>query len=514
VEHLGERTAGAPDRLPRVRAVRIFIAVVAGAGIATLLALVALADITRLVPPGHEIHLAILTALVVLGELFPITVPRDGEVEEIAVSTTPGFAIIIAFGAAPAALVFAVASAIGDLSRRKPLWKVAFNIGQYTLSVAAAGLTYGLLGAPRTIGAASIAAIVASAFAFFVVNNVLTGTGIALAQETPVVPFLLADIRFQAFTAVALFAMSPVLLIVVDRNQWFAPLLAVPVAAVYWGATASLENTRLVERLEAALAHERELSRVKDDFVAVVSHELRTPLTSIQGYIKTVLQLEDDLGEGQRRSFLQAADRQGERLRRLIEQLLVVARLESHSEPLSIALVDLDEVTRQVVDELRPRAHGHTFDLRFHTGLPVVETDEAKLHQILANLVENALKYSPPDTRVTIRASHVADGVVVSVQDEGPGIAADEQARIFERFYQVDSSATRTVGGTGLGLYICRKMAEAVGGRVWLERSSPTGSVFSVFVPERPPAGDADGNDAGRPDRDRIELPQSITASV
>lgn len=510
---LGERSIGAPDRLPQVPAVRIFIAIVSAAGAATLAALVALGDLTRL-PARQPVAFAILTAFVVLGELFPITVPREGEVEEIAVSTTPGFAIVIAFGAAPAAIVFAVASAIGDLSRRKPVWKIAFNVGQYTLSVAAAAMTYALLGGSGRIDVNALVPLVASAVVFFVVNDVLTGTGIALAQQTPVPSFLLADLRFQSLTALALFAMSPVLLVMVDRDVWFAPLLAVPVAAVYWGATASLENTRLVRRLEGALAHERELSRVKDDFVAVVSHELRTPLTSIQGYIKTVLQLEDDLGEAQRRSFLQAADRQGERLRRLIEQLLVVARLESHSEPLSLALVDVDEMIRQVVDELRPLAHGHTFDLRFHTGLPVVETDEAKLHQIVSNLVENALKYSPPDTRVTIRAVHVEDGVMMSVQDEGPGIAPHERERVFDRFYQVDSSATRQVGGTGLGLYICRKLAEAIGGRVWLERSSPSGSVFAMFVPNaRRSDEDADVAPVA-PGANRIDVSQSITASV
>jgi signal transduction histidine kinase len=516
VGHVVDRTLGAPDRLPQVRAVRVFIASVAVTGVALLVTLIAFGGPAL---PEPSVRFAMLAALVVLGELFPITVPRDGDVEEIAVSTTPGFAIMIAHGAGPAALVLAAASAIGDLSRRKPLWKIAFNVGQYTWSVAAAGATYAVLDGPPEIGMAALVPIVASAVVFFVVNDLLAGAGIALAQQARIVPFLLADVRFQAFTSLALFAMSPVLLIVAHRSPWLAPLLAVPVAAVYWGATASLENTRLVERLEGALEHERELSRVKDDFAAVVSHELRTPLTSIQGYIKTVLQLEDDLGDAQRRSFLQAADRQGERLRRLIEQLLAVARLESHVEPLSVALVDLDEVTRQVVDELRPLAHGHTFDLRFHTGLPVVETDEAKLHQILSNLVENALKYSPPDTRVTIKAVHVDGGIEVSVHDEGPGIPAEEQARVFDRFYQVDSSPTRKVGGTGLGLYICRKMAEAIGGRVWLRRSNASGSVFCVFVPDVPPHVDDDEPASEEPASDetpagRVEPPQSITASV
>ena len=116
-------------------------------------------------------------------------------------------------------------------------------------------------------------------------------------------------------------------------------------------------------------------------------------------------------------------------------------------------------------------------------------TDEAKLHQIVSNLVENALKYSPPDTRVTIRAVERDGGVVISVQDEGPGIPPYAHEKIFDRFYQVDSSATRAVGGTGLGLYICRRMADSVGGKVWLERSTDSGTVFCLWVPLVPPEG-------------------------
>ena len=136
-----------------------------------------------------------------------------------------------------------------------------------------------------------------------------------------------------------------------------------------------------------------------------------------------------------------------------------------------------------------------------------MRTDESKLHQILSNLVENALKYSPPDTRVTIRAEASVPGVVVTVEDEGPGVPAHSRELIFDRFYQVDQSATRPVGGTGLGLYICRRMAEALGARVWLARSEPTGSEFSLFLPEQPPKA------PDEPERDQGTT-QSITASV
>jgi len=439
----------------------------------------------------------VFAILALVGELFPITVPRERDTEEIGTSTTFGFAVLLAFGTAAAALVFAGATIVADLVFGKRPIKLLFNVGQYTLSVAAAGAVLDALGGADEITIASLGAVFASAATLFLVNDVLAGIALALSRREPILPYLLSDFWFQAGTAAALFAMSPIVIVVAERSVLLVPLLAIPVVAAYWGATASLENSRLVSRLEEALETEKELSRMKDDFVAVVSHELRTPLTSIQGYIKTLLQLGPDLGEEQRRSFLEASDRQSGRLRRLIEQLLAVARLESQVEPLTLSYSSVEQVAQRVVDELRVSAHGHTFDLRFPAGLPLINTDEEKVHQVLSNLVENALKYSPPDTRIAVRAEERDGGILIRVEDEGRGIPREAHDRIFDRFYQVDSSATRSVGGTGLGLYICRKMADAIGGKLWLERSGPEGTVFRLWIPEGPPA-DAEGEPGDR----------------
>lgn len=476
---------------------RLFATIVTVAGLTVLLALIPTINRDTIAASAKEFWL--FAAFALAGELLPIRAPHGGEIEEIGVSTTFGFAILLNYGTGPAAFVFALSSVVGDVVNGKSPWKTAFNVAQYVLSVAAAGAVYALFGGPREITIDALAPIAASAAAFFAVNDVLTATAIALSHGQSIVHYLLEDLVFQVSTAAALCAMSPVLLVLADRDPFLVPLVVVPVAAVYWGATASLHNTHLVWRLEEALEQEKELGRLKDDFVAVVSHELRTPLTSIQGYIKTLLQLGPGLAEDQERSFLEAADRQSDRLRRLIEQLLSVARLESHVEPVTPSLVSTGQVAGHVVDELRPSAHGHTFDLRFDAGLPLVETDEAKVHQILSNLIENALKYSPPDTRINVRGAVMGDGLVVSVEDEGRGIPEEAQERIFDRFYQVDSSATRSVGGTGLGLYICRKMADAIGGRLWLELSGPAGTVFRLWIPEHLPTEGA----APEPARER-----------
>ncbi|HEX9717713.1 MAG TPA: ATP-binding protein [Actinomycetota bacterium] len=498
-----------------VRPVNVYVAVVCVGGLAALIGLALTRppiDIEQMTLGAEEFWL--FTVFVVIGELFPITVLRRREAEEITTSTTFAFALLLGYGTVPAMVSLSLASLLADLVHRKPVWKSLFNVAQYTLSMALAGAVYSVLGGAGGLSSEHMGPVIAAALTFFVANNVLTGVALGLAQGAPVARYLARDLLFQASTATALLALSPIVLISAERSLWLVPLLAAPVAAVYWGGTLSLENTRLVRRLEGALEHEKELSRLKDDFVAVVSHELRTPLTSIHGYLKTLLKLSGDLGEVQRRSFLEGAARQTDRLRGLIEQLLVVARLESHVEPITFSLVALQSLTQHVVEELRPLARGHTFDLRFHPTMDFIGTDEAKVRQILSNLIENALKYAPPDSRVTVRGITTGDGVLISVEDEGPGIPPESQERVFDRFYQVDSSATRSVGGTGLGLYICKRMSQTIGARLWLERSGRDGSVFCLCIPKAPPPEAVIVSGAKDAEQERTTPAQSITASV
>ena len=165
----------------------------------------------------------------------------------------------------------------------------------------------------------------------------------------------------------------------------------------------------------------------------------------------------------------------------------MAARLDADVESLDLSTFELDALARSVVNELRDRADGHTLALDFDPRLPPVRTDPAKVHRIVSNLVENALKYTPAGSSVWIRGRASVDGVTLSVEDDGPGIPEDAGERVFERFFQVDQSATRLVGGTGLGLYICRRLAETLGGELSLDRSSDEGSVFSLLIPGDPP---------------------------
>jgi signal transduction histidine kinase len=254
----------------------------------------------------------------------------------------------------------------------------------------------------------------------------------------------------------------------------------------------SLQNARLVGKLQKSLAELTEMNRLKDDFVATVSHELRTPLTSIQGYVKTLLRPDVEFSEPDRRSFLQIVDRQSVRLGRLIEDLLIVSRIESKDASPDVTEFAMAEILHHVIDELVTKTKGRQVAARVDQDLPLIHSDQGKVHQVMLNLIDNALKYSPTDASVMVRVASQADGVVVLVEDRGHGIDPDLQDKIFERFYQVDQTSTRKVGGAGLGLYICKQLAEAVGGRLWLERSSEEGSVFGFWIPVSATVGPID----------------------
>ncbi len=251
----------------------------------------------------------------------------------------------------------------------------------------------------------------------------------------------------------------------------------------------AIRNALLLERLERTLAHETEMNRLKDDFVATVSHELRTPITNVQGFAKTLLRTDVTLTQGEQHEFLLAVDRNADRLEQLIENLLFASRVESSE--ISSDVTDVIDL-RALIDRVAAdESHGglrREIDVVGPDLIPPVRSVEDDVYRILRNLVDNALKYSPDDQPVTISTSVERAGVVVRVHDRGHGIDPEEQGRIFDRFYQVDQSTTRRVGGVGMGLYICRRAAERLGAKVWLERSDAHGSVFALWLGVDDPA--------------------------
>jgi signal transduction histidine kinase len=245
----------------------------------------------------------------------------------------------------------------------------------------------------------------------------------------------------------------------------------------------SVRNSRLLEDLAGALEHERAVAKLKDDFVGTISHELRTPLTNVQGYVKTLLNPAVALSPEEREEFLSSADRQAERLKQLIEDLLFTSNIETSEPRVGPRSLAFGELIDRIVRDRAGPDRVHRINLSVSPDLPVVLTREEDVARLIGNLVDNSLKYSPGDSSVRVDARVESVGIRVSVHDEGPGIPPDEHERIFERFYQVDHGPTRRVGGAGMGLYICKRAAEALDARVWLESSGPSGSTFCVWLP-------------------------------
>jgi two-component system, OmpR family, phosphate regulon sensor histidine kinase PhoR len=189
--------------------------------------------------------------------------------------------------------------------------------------------------------------------------------------------------------------------------------------------------------------------------------------------------------------FLLAADRHSERLKRLIEDILFASRVESDEPPSrSTQEIGLAGLISRVVEDEAHEDGRERIDVVISDTVPPVLGNEEDVYRIVRNLIDNALKYSPENQRVTVTVGIDADDVVVRVQDRGPGIDPDQRDRIFDRFYQVDQSDTRQVGGVGMGLYICRRAAERLGARIWLDRSDASGSVFAVRLPTADHAAD------------------------
>jgi signal transduction histidine kinase len=224
-------------------------------------------------------------------------------------------------------------------------------------------------------------------------------------------------------------------------------------------------------------------SRATDEFVALASHELRTPLTSILGYLEIVM--DEEVGPicPDQRRFLGIIERNAHRLLRLVGDLLVIARGDAGRLGMEIAEVDLGDLAYESVVSARPIAEVQGIDLAIETeSLPVLG-DRSRLGAVLDNLVSNALKFTPPGGRVTVRAYAGGGGAVVEVRDTGMGIPADEQDRLFQRFYRTPAAEAAAIPGTGLGLAISRMTVDAHGGSIGMRSEEGRGSTFLVWLP-------------------------------
>jgi len=227
----------------------------------------------------------------------------------------------------------------------------------------------------------------------------------------------------------------------------------------------------------------KRLERVRQDFVANVSHELRTPIAAILGYAETLRSgaLADADHAPQ---MVEIIHRQSERLGDLVSDLLELSRLDAGERPLSSAAVSLGEVARQASEAMEPRAAGKHLSLQLHVPPDLTaRADPKALEQVLLNLLDNAIKYTPEGGRVELVGERVGDRAQLSVKDTGLGIEAKHLPRLFERFYRVDRGRSREQGGTGLGLSIVRHLVHGMEGEVRVASQLGVGSTFTVVLP-------------------------------
>jgi two-component system, OmpR family, phosphate regulon sensor histidine kinase PhoR len=231
--------------------------------------------------------------------------------------------------------------------------------------------------------------------------------------------------------------------------------------------------------------HDRRLENLRSEFVATISHELRTPLASLHGAAITLR--EHDLPPQTEDDLLEMIAEQSNRLANLVEEILVAGQLDSGTLRIVADTFDPEELVRGVVTVARSRlGEETTIEVEAPPVVPQAHGDSERTRQVLLNLLDNAIKYSPSGGRIEVELAAVGDRLRFSVHDEGLGIPVGEEERIFDKFYRLDPDQRRGIGGTGLGLYICRELVRSMHGRIWVESEPGKGTTFAFELPAEP----------------------------
>jgi len=232
------------------------------------------------------------------------------------------------------------------------------------------------------------------------------------------------------------------------------------------------------------LTDTRRLEEIKADFIATASHELRTPLAAVYGAAQTLLRHDFALDETGRERFVSLIADESERLGRIVNEILLANQLDAGRLDLESEPFDAHDLVERVVEATRMHAPPSvSLEVEASNGLPPVAADADKVRQVMVNLVENAIKYSPDGGHVEVGVEEQDGSIRFHVRDEGLGVAPEDQERIFEKFYRADPQMVRGVGGTGLGLYICKELIDRMGGRIWVEPNGEQGSNFVFDLP-------------------------------
>lgn len=278
-----------------------------------------------------------------------------------------------------------------------------------------------------------------------------------------------------------------------DLNKAGEKTIEVSVVSIHASSTRMDQDSEGI-RGAVAVFHDitrlKQLEKIRQDFVANVSHELRTPLTTIKGYAETLL--DGALKEKQAFQFVQVILRHTDRLTKIVEDLLMLSKIETKEFQLNAETISLPNFMDDIIDFVKKPAEKKRISLSRH-DMPsslTVRADRSYLEQILINLLDNAIKYTPEGGRVTVSAVEKdSKDIQFSIEDNGIGIPKEDLSRIFERFYRVDKGRSKELGGTGLGLSIVKHLVQAHGGRVWVESQLGKGSTFYFTLPTRSEEG-------------------------
>jgi len=232
------------------------------------------------------------------------------------------------------------------------------------------------------------------------------------------------------------------------------------------------------------ITHFRKAQEAKSTFVSIISHELKTPVALIKGYASTLRREDANWDRETIAHGLAVIEDETDRLTNLIESLLTASKLQAEGLRLSnVDAVNMVELATRTVEGFRTQTDEHHLVLDFPKDLPLVRGDEARLRQVLDNLINNAIKYSPEGGEIRIVGSYDSQYVTIAVSDQGVGIPLDEQDHIFERFYRIDDALSRQTQGTGLGLYLAQAVVKAHGGQISVESQPGQGSTFRFTLP-------------------------------
>ncbi len=406
----------------------------------------------------------LLLVAAILAEAFPV------RIEGVAAGATSFanlfiVAAAVLYGWRAAVLIGALTMLVVEVHTRKSALQLVFNSSLYVLGGAAAGLI------AQAITVQYLRAVVA-ALAFYAIDVALLAAVVASSRRDRLVHVARSFYLSTLAPCVVMASMTVILVRLWEDSPYDMLLLVPPLVAI----------VAYQRSLVAAVTRQRELDELKNEFIAVVSHELRTPLTSVYGSAVTLE--EHHLDEAMRGRLIGIICRESARLAKLVEDILWASRLDAKKKSRELKECDPVALARDVVsvaaeiapDEIR-------VIITADTDVPVLVANEDELRRVLANLVDNAVKYSPEGGTVEVAARMAGENLRFTVKDEGIGVPEEERERIFGKFFRLDPQMRTGVSGTGLGLYICRELVEQMGGRIWVNANEGRGSSFVFELP-------------------------------